>query len=63
MTVKRIDAFSLYLVPALATGTILRARNYRAVVGRVYSSSDPWPKLRAVRWSPPTGRSASGSRR
>src|SRR3954469_19990848 len=43
-----IDAFSYYLVLAFATGTILRARNYRAVTGLVYSSSERWPKLRAL---------------
>jgi hypothetical protein len=48
MTVNLIDAFSLYLVLAFATGTALRARNYRAVVGLVYNSADRWPKLRAL---------------
>jgi hypothetical protein len=43
-----IDAFSCYLVLTFVTGTILRARNYRAMVGMVYSSSDRWPKLRAL---------------
>src|SRR3954468_23697536 len=48
MTVNLIDAFSLYLVLAFTTGTVLRARNYRAMVGMVYNSSDRWPKLRAL---------------
>ncbi|VTT99023.1 unnamed protein product [Gemmataceae bacterium] len=48
MTVNLIDAFSLYLVLAFVTGTVLRARNYRAVVGLVYDSADRWPKLRAL---------------
>src|SRR5215213_231132 len=48
MTINLIDAFSLYLVLSFVTGTILRARNYRAMVGLVYTSSDRWPKLRAL---------------
>jgi hypothetical protein len=48
MTLDLIDAFSLYLVLAFVTGTALRARNYRAMVGLVYDSSDRWPKLRAL---------------
>lgn len=48
MTVNLLDAFSLYLVLAFVTGTVLRARNYRAMVGLVYNSADRWPKLRAL---------------
>src|SRR5918998_1702301 len=48
MTINLIDAFSLYLVLAFVTGTVLRARNYRAMVGLVYNSADRWPKLRAL---------------
>jgi hypothetical protein len=48
MTVNLIDAFSLYLVLAFVTGTVLRARTYRAVVGLVYHSADRWPRLRAL---------------
>ncbi len=48
MTVNLIDAFSYYLVLAFVTGTVLRARTYRAMVGLVYHSADRWPKLRAV---------------
>ncbi len=48
MTLNLIDAFSYYLVLAFVTGTILRARNYRAMVGMVYNSADRWPKLRAL---------------
>jgi hypothetical protein len=48
MTINLIDAFSLYLILAFVTGTILRARNYRAMVGLVYNSADRWPKLRAL---------------
>lgn len=48
MTLNLIDAFSSYLVLTFVTGTILRARNYRAMVGMVYTSADRWPKLRAL---------------
>jgi hypothetical protein len=48
MTLNLIDAFSYYLVLTFVTGTILRARNYRAMVGMVYSSAGRWPKLRAL---------------
>ena len=48
MTLNLIDAFSYYLVLAFVTGTVLRARNYRAMVGLVYNSADRWPKLRAL---------------
>src|SRR5215218_4351576 len=48
MTVNLIDALSLYLVLSFVTGTALRARNYRALVGLVYNSADRWPKLRAL---------------
>src|SRR3954470_3946891 len=48
MTPNLIDAFSYYLVLAFVTGTVLRARNYRAMVGLVYNSADRWPKLRAL---------------
>src|SRR4051794_36826762 len=48
MTLDLIDAFSLYLVLAFVASTVLRARNYRALVGLVYNSADRWPKLRAL---------------
>jgi hypothetical protein len=48
MTLDLIDAFGLYLVLAFVTGTVLRARNYRAVVGLVYNSAGRWPRLRAL---------------
>src|SRR3954454_19136623 len=48
MTLNLIDAFSYYLVLAFVTGTVLRARNYLAMVGLVYNSADRWPKLRAL---------------
>jgi hypothetical protein len=43
-----IDAFNYYLVLAFAVGTALRVRNYRAILGLIYRSSDRWPKLRAL---------------
>jgi hypothetical protein len=48
VTINLIDAFSYYLVLTFITGTILRARNYRAMVGMVYNAADRWPKLRAL---------------
>ena len=39
MTLNRIDAFSSSLVLAFVTGTVLRARHYRAMVGLVSISS------------------------
>src|SRR5436190_24392697 len=48
MTINLIEAFSYYLVLTFIIGTILRTRNYRAMVGMVYNSADRWPKLRAV---------------
>jgi hypothetical protein len=48
MTLDLIDAFTLYLVLAFVTGTVLRARNYLALVGLVYRSAARWPKLRAL---------------
>ncbi len=43
-----IDAFNYYLALTFIVGTVLRARNYRAMVGLVYRSVDRWPKLRAL---------------
>jgi len=48
VTVSLIGAFGLYLVLAFVTGTALRARNYRALVGLVTTSAGHWPKLRAL---------------
>src|SRR3954462_518929 len=42
------DAFGYSLVLTFVTGTVLRARNYRAMVGLVYNSANRWPKLRAL---------------
>jgi hypothetical protein len=43
-----IDAFNYYLVLAFALGTVLRVRNYRALLGLIYRSSRRWPKLRVL---------------
>lgn len=43
-----IDAFNAYLVPAFVVGTVLRARNYRKVLGLVSQSEDRWPRLRTL---------------
>ena len=48
MTLNLINAFSYYLVLVFVIGTILRARNIRAMLGMVYRSGDRWPKLRAL---------------
>lgn len=41
LTLNHIDAFSYDLVLALVPSTILRARNYRVMIGLIYSSSVP----------------------
>lgn len=43
-----IDALNYYLVTTFLVGTILRIRNYRAMLGLVYRSADRWPKLRVL---------------
>lgn len=48
MTLDLLNAFTWYLVVAFVTGTVLRARNYWAVVRMIYNSADRWPKLRAL---------------
>jgi hypothetical protein len=48
MTLNLINAFSYYLVLVFVIGTVLRARNIRAMLGMVYRSGDRWPKLRAL---------------
>jgi hypothetical protein len=47
-SVNLLDALTYYLVAAFLIGTVLRFRNYRAIVGIVYHSGDRWPKLRAL---------------
>jgi hypothetical protein len=46
--INLIDVFSYYLVLAFAIGTIIRIRNYRAVLGVIFTFSDRWPKLLVV---------------
>jgi hypothetical protein len=48
MNLDLIDGFGYYLILTFAVGTVLRARNYRAMMGIVYTSGERWPKLRAV---------------
>src|SRR5258708_7891969 len=48
MTLNLLDVFSYYLLLSFLLGTVLRARNYRAILGLVYGSSDRLPKLRAL---------------
>ncbi|MDB5313423.1 MAG: hypothetical protein JWO38_7625 [Gemmataceae bacterium] len=43
-----IEVFSYYLALVFVVGTALRARNYRAMIGLIYQSSDRWPKLRVL---------------
>src|SRR5581483_7499665 len=46
--INLIDALNYYLILTFLVGTILRVRNYRAILGMVYRFSDRWPKLRAL---------------
>ena len=43
--VNLIDVLDFYLWLTLAVGVIIRARNYRAIVGLVLTCSARWPKL------------------
>jgi hypothetical protein len=43
-----IGALNYYLVLAFAVGTVLRTRNYRALLGMVSQSAARWPKLRVL---------------
>ena len=54
-----IDAFNYYLVLAFAVSTVLRARNYRAILGVIYRSSARWPPC-AAPGRLPCGRGSSG---
>lgn len=47
-TFNLIDALNYYLVLAFLAGVVLRARNYRALLGVVYRSADRWPRLRVL---------------
>ncbi|HVL13499.1 MAG TPA: hypothetical protein VM529_13110 [Gemmata sp.] len=46
--INLIDALNYYLVLTFVVGTILRVRNYRAIIGMVYRFSGRWPKLRVL---------------
>jgi hypothetical protein len=46
--INLIDALNYYLVLTFLVGTVLRARNYRAIIGMVYRFSNRWPKLREL---------------
>ena len=43
-----IVAFNYYLILAFVMGTVLRGRNYLAMIGLIARSADRWPKLRAL---------------
>ena len=44
-TFNLIDFFTCYLILALVVGTGLRIRNYRAILGVIFTFSERWPKL------------------
>src|SRR5262249_31230188 len=47
-TVNLIDVLNGYLLLTFVVGTLLRWRNYRAVVGLVFAFPNRWPKLLAL---------------
>jgi hypothetical protein len=44
-TLNLIDVFTYYLILAFVVGTVVRIRNYRAILGVIFTFSDRWPKL------------------
>ena len=44
-TLNLIDVFNYYLMLVLVIGTVIRVRNYRAILGVIFTFSDRWPKL------------------
>ena len=44
-TLNLIDVFNYYLTLALVVGTVFRIRNYRAILGVIFTFSHRWPKL------------------
>ncbi len=44
-TLNLIDVFSVYLILCFVVGTVLRLRNYRALLGLIRAFSQRWPKL------------------
>jgi len=44
-TLNLIDVLTYYLILSLVVGTILRIRNYRALLGLIFTFAHRWPKL------------------
>jgi hypothetical protein len=44
-TLNLIDALNYYLIIAFVQSTVVRIRNYRAILGVIFTFSDRWPKL------------------
>ena len=44
-TLNLIDVFNYYLMLAVVVGTVIRIRNYRAILGVIFTFSHRWPKL------------------
>src|SRR5436305_14234671 len=44
-TLNLIDALTCYLVLAFVVGTVIQVRNYRAMLGVIFTFSHRWPKL------------------
>ncbi len=44
-TINLINVFTVYLSIAFVIGTVLRLRNYRAIVGLIWSFPSRWPRL------------------
>jgi hypothetical protein len=47
-TVNLIDVLTYYLLLAFAVSTLLRMRNYRTILGLVFTFPNRWPKLLAL---------------
>ena len=47
-TINLIDVLTFYLLLAFAVSTVLRLRNYRAILGLVFAFPNRWPKLLAL---------------
>jgi hypothetical protein len=44
-TLNLIDLFNYYLLLTFVVGTAIRIRNYRAILGVIFTFSNRWPKL------------------
>lgn len=44
-TLNLIDVLNYYLILAFVVGTVMRIRNYRAVLGVLVTFPNRWPKL------------------